>query len=69
MSFPKAKYALWGPGALFGTLNVVAVLCLLALPESLGKELPQTVRDLESWYDVTPKKSFLKKIRRKSSAV
>ncbi|KAL8618481.1 hypothetical protein ACOMHN_049898 [Nucella lapillus] len=46
-------YAVWAPGAVFGTCSFLALLALLVLPESLGRELPQNIRDLESWYDVT----------------
>ncbi|KAK7469884.1 hypothetical protein BaRGS_00036104, partial [Batillaria attramentaria] len=30
---------------------LLAMLLLLLLPESKGRDLPQTVKDLESWYD------------------
>ena len=49
----QLNYAVWAPGVLIGTLSLVAVLFLLALPESKDKELPQNIRDLEASYDVT----------------
>ncbi|KAK7088889.1 solute carrier family 22 member 15-like [Littorina saxatilis] len=52
-----ADYAIWAPGAVFGACCALAVLCLLALPESKDRELPQTTHDVEMWYnDVTSTK-------------
>ncbi|XP_076463314.1 organic anion transporter 3-like [Babylonia areolata] len=48
-----ADYAVWAPAVVFGTLCLVAMLLLMAMPESMGRELPQNIRDLENWYDVT----------------
>ncbi|KAK7484508.1 hypothetical protein BaRGS_00024264 [Batillaria attramentaria] len=45
-----ADYAIWAPGAIFGTCSLLAVLFLRMLPESKGRELPQTLGDLEAWY-------------------
>lgn len=46
-------YAVWAPGVVIGTGSLLAVLFLLVLPESRGRELPQNISDLEAWYDVT----------------
>lgn len=50
----QSRYALWAPGALFGTSNLIALILLRFLPETMGKELPQTVED------VKPKNQALK---------
>ncbi|XP_076437510.1 organic anion transporter 3-like [Babylonia areolata] len=48
-----ADHAVWAPGVIFGVLCLLAMLLLLLLPETMGRELPQNIRDLEMWYDVT----------------
>ncbi|KAK7469885.1 hypothetical protein BaRGS_00036105, partial [Batillaria attramentaria] len=42
------EYAIWLPGAVFGTCSFLSVLLLRALPESKGRELPKTLSDLEA---------------------
>ncbi|XP_070177033.1 organic cation transporter protein-like [Littorina saxatilis] len=46
-----AEKAVWAPGALFGTCNLLVVVIIRLLPESKGRELPQTIDDLEAWYN------------------
>ncbi|KAK7469887.1 hypothetical protein BaRGS_00036107, partial [Batillaria attramentaria] len=46
-----ADYGIWITGVVFGLCSLLAMLLLLLLPESKGRDLPQTVKDLESWYD------------------
>lgn len=40
----------WGPAAVFASLNLFVTLSLLVLPETMGRELPTTVSELNSWY-------------------
>ncbi|XP_076103427.1 solute carrier family 22 member 6-A-like isoform X2 [Mytilus galloprovincialis] len=40
----------WGPAAVFASLNLFVTLSLLVLPETMGRELPTTVTELNSWY-------------------
>ncbi|KAK7484479.1 hypothetical protein BaRGS_00024235 [Batillaria attramentaria] len=45
-----ADHVIWAPGAIFGTCNMLILIIIRSLPESMGRELPQTVADLETWY-------------------
>jgi hypothetical protein len=45
----QATYIEWGPGIIFGTCCVVATLLQLLLPETSGKELPQSVQQIRDW--------------------
>jgi hypothetical protein len=42
--------AVWGPGATIGALCFLVVLLTSLLPETKGREVPHTIRDIESWY-------------------
>ncbi|VDI68520.1 MFS transporter, OCT family, solute carrier family 22 (organic cation transporter), member 4/5 [Mytilus galloprovincialis] len=44
-----ATYIEWAPGIIFGVCCGVATLLQLLLPETSGKELPQSVRELREW--------------------
>lgn len=50
-----AAHAKWGPAVLIGCLASVVCILLKVLPETSGRELPQTVEDLLDWYrkDIT----------------
>ena len=41
----------WAPGVLFGVINLLILIPIRLLPDSMGRELPQTLRDLETWYE------------------
>ncbi|XP_050395547.2 solute carrier family 22 member 3 [Patella vulgata] len=41
----------WAPGAIFGVSCFFTTLSILYLPETMGKELPQTMDDLNKLYD------------------
>lgn len=45
----QATYIEWAPGIIFGVCCGVATLLQLLLPETSGKELPQSVRELREW--------------------
>jgi hypothetical protein len=39
----------WLPGVIFGALSVMVGLLALMLPETMGRPLPQSVEEMESW--------------------
>ena len=41
---------MWGPGVLIGCLSIFVTVLLTFLPETAGRELPQTLDDLNNWY-------------------
>ncbi|KAK6167507.1 hypothetical protein SNE40_021513 [Patella caerulea] len=41
----------WAPGAIFGACCLIVTITILYLPETMGKELPQTMEDLNKLYD------------------
>ena len=55
ISFIQAAHAKWGPAVLIGCMASVVCILLKVLPETSGRELPQTVEDLLDWYrkDIT----------------
>ncbi|XP_025077594.1 solute carrier family 22 member 3-like [Pomacea canaliculata] len=44
-----AEVGVWLPCAIYGTCCILAVLMLRLLPETKGRELAQTVADIEAW--------------------
>ena len=40
----------WGPAAIFVVMNMIVVVILLTLPETMGRELPTTVEEMKSWF-------------------
>ncbi len=47
----------WAPGAIFGGCCVLVTIFVNFLPETMGRELPQTLHDLELWYKKEPEHS------------
>ncbi|PVD19640.1 hypothetical protein C0Q70_20130 [Pomacea canaliculata] len=45
----RAEVGVWLPCAIYGTCCILAVLMLRLLPETKGRELAQTVADIEAW--------------------
>ncbi|KAK6189117.1 hypothetical protein SNE40_005155 [Patella caerulea] len=45
-----AQHISWGPGAIFGGCCLLATLLITILPETNGKELPQTMADVKLLY-------------------
>ena len=45
-----AAAAAWAPGVLIGGMAIVVCVLMVFLPETYGRELPQTVEDLQRWY-------------------
>ncbi|CAC5426710.1 SLC22A4_5 [Mytilus coruscus] len=45
-----AEYVSWGPAAVFASMNVFVTISLLTLPETMGRELPTTITELNAWY-------------------
>ncbi|KAK7469899.1 hypothetical protein BaRGS_00036119, partial [Batillaria attramentaria] len=43
-----ADVAIWLPGAIFGVCSFIAAFMVRALPESRGRELPQTLSDFDA---------------------
>ena len=57
----QKEHVVWAPGVLFGTCNLLILIVIRLLPDSMGRELPQTLRDLEAWYEEPePEKSGVK---------
>ncbi|OWF49592.1 organic cation transporter protein-like [Mizuhopecten yessoensis] len=50
-----ASYVIWGPGVAFGICCILVAFLTLLLPETNGKELPQTVEDYNDWVKRKPK--------------
>lgn len=46
---------------MFGSMNFLAVICLVFLPETMGRELPQTIEDLEAMCKIPTKKEMKEK--------
>ncbi|XP_071176687.1 organic cation transporter protein-like [Mytilus edulis] len=44
-----ARHIEWGPGVIFGACCGIVTLLQLLLPETSGKDLPQTVEELVEW--------------------
>jgi len=42
-------YVPWLLNVLFGTMSLVAALLVLYLPETLGRPLPTTIKEVEAW--------------------
>ncbi|XP_067665249.1 organic cation transporter protein-like [Haliotis asinina] len=45
-----AAKVIWGPGALFGTLCLIATFLIRFLPETKGRELPTTIEEINEMY-------------------
>ncbi|XP_062579258.1 organic cation transporter protein-like [Saccostrea cucullata] len=43
-------YIPWGPGVVFGSLSLVVTILFLWLPETTGKELPDTLEETKNFY-------------------
>ncbi|KAL8599722.1 hypothetical protein ACOMHN_024773 [Nucella lapillus] len=48
------EIAVWAPGALIGSLCFLVMVLVHFLPETRGRELPNTVHDIEIWYSDQP---------------
>ena len=46
----QADVVVWAPGAIVGSLCFLVVFVMHFLPETKGRELPNTVEDIERWY-------------------
>ncbi|XP_048750644.2 organic cation transporter protein-like isoform X2 [Ostrea edulis] len=46
----------WGPGVVFGSLSVLVTILFLWLPETTGKELPDTLDDVDHFYVIKKNK-------------
>ncbi|XP_041363345.1 solute carrier family 22 member 6-A-like, partial [Gigantopelta aegis] len=49
-----AGYAFWAPGTIFGMCCLAVAVLVTFLPETTGRELPQTIEEMAAWYK-TPK--------------
>ncbi|KAK6189120.1 hypothetical protein SNE40_005158 [Patella caerulea] len=56
-----AQHIAWGPGAVFGGCCLLATLLITILPETKGKELPQTMADVKLLYKKIPDGLTLKR--------
>ena len=46
----QAGYAFWAPGTIFGASCLAVTVLVMLLPETTGRELPQTIEDMVAWY-------------------
>ncbi|XP_048750180.2 organic cation transporter protein-like [Ostrea edulis] len=46
----------WGPGVVFGSLSVLVTILFIWLPETTGKELPDTLGDVDNFYVIKKNK-------------
>ncbi|XP_067664999.1 solute carrier family 22 member 6-B-like [Haliotis asinina] len=44
---------IWAPGVLLTAMAVITLVAIQVLPETKGRELPQTLEDLKDWYRMT----------------
>ncbi|XP_041373747.1 solute carrier family 22 member 15-like [Gigantopelta aegis] len=45
-----AGYVPWAPGTIFGVSCLAVTFLVTFLPETTGRELPQTIEDMADWY-------------------
>ncbi|XP_041376410.1 organic cation transporter protein-like [Gigantopelta aegis] len=45
-----AGYAFWAPGTIFGMCCLAVTVLVTFLPETTGRELPQTIEEMTAWY-------------------
>ncbi|KAK7503603.1 hypothetical protein BaRGS_00005142 [Batillaria attramentaria] len=55
-----AEIAVWAPGVIIGSLCFLVVFLFRFLPETKGRELPQTMGDINAWYTEDEKKKSKK---------
>ncbi|XP_046556429.1 solute carrier family 22 member 8-like [Haliotis rubra] len=48
-----SEYVTWAPGAVLTCCCLAATAMVIVLPETKGKELPQTLSDVKAWYVTT----------------
>ncbi|RUS92226.1 hypothetical protein EGW08_000079 [Elysia chlorotica] len=48
--FQQAEQAVWAPGLIIGTCTCFVCLLVSFLPETSGRELPQTISELQAWF-------------------
>ncbi|KAK6189118.1 hypothetical protein SNE40_005156 [Patella caerulea] len=51
-----AQHISWGPAAIFGGCCLLATILIIFLPETTGKELPQTMADVKLLYKKIPER-------------
>ncbi|XP_076444342.1 solute carrier family 22 member 6-like [Babylonia areolata] len=49
-----AQHLAWAPGVVFGGISLLTVCAVFFVPETMGRELPQTVEDLDKWFHKDP---------------
>ncbi|GFR96992.1 solute carrier family 22 member 6 [Elysia marginata] len=54
----------WAPGAILSGLCLIVPLLLQLMPETHGRDLPQTVADMEMWLSEKPKKRYERMMER-----
>ncbi|XP_046556465.1 solute carrier family 22 member 7-like [Haliotis rubra] len=52
-----AEHVEWAPGTIFGVCCLLVTVLVNVLPETMGRELPQTVDDVEAWHKKTDAKT------------
>ncbi|BFZ14543.1 hypothetical protein BsWGS_17582 [Bradybaena similaris] len=59
-----SRYVPWGPGAVFTALCLLVPVLLRFLPETTGRELPQTLADFERMYEPVEKSGVPEKAKK-----
>lgn len=50
----QSEQAKWAPGVMIGGCAFVVSVLSIFLPETKGRELPQTVDDVKAWFEKRP---------------
>ena len=45
---------LWGPGVISGSMASLAAYIVLKLPETRGRPLPTTIKEMKAWHKMKP---------------
>ena len=45
----QAEVAIWGPGVIFSAACFLVAFLVTFLPETAGRELPQTIAEIKEW--------------------
>lgn len=65
-SFPsQIDYIPWLPGTVYGCSCIVVCFLIIYLPETLNRELPQTLDEIKEWNRIAKEKAKQEKLKKK----